>query len=265
MTDLKPSVSDLSRPIGRLKSYTSRRRPLAALALALALLAAAPAAAQAITVYAAASLRDAFPRIAPNQGYNFAGSGALQTQIERGAPADVFASASPKEAQALFRAGLCTRPVTFATNVVVLLVPEGNPGNIRSVYNLRRGGRTLAIGIPGVPIGDYTRRLLARMRLSSILEANTVTLEANVSGITSKVALGSVDAGFAYRTDARIVADRVDVVRLPLWAQPPVRYQACVVRRDGVDAATAGRFVAKLTSRRGRAVLRSAGFGLPPR
>ncbi len=240
------------------------RRLLAVLALSVGLLVAAPAAAQAITVYAAASLRDAFPQIAPKQGYNFAGSGALQTQIERGAPADVFASASPKEAQALFRAGLCTRPVTFATNTVVMLVPEGNPGNVRSVYNLRNGSRRVAIGIRGVPIGDYTRKLLARMRLTSILSTNTVTQEANVSGITSKVALGSVDVGFAYMTDGRIVADRVDTIRLPRWAQPPVRYQLCVVRRDGVDTATARRFIAKVLSRQGRAVLKSAGFGLPP-
>lgn len=241
------------------------RRVLATIALAVGLLVAAPAAAQAITVYAAASLRDAFPQIAPKQGYNFAGSGALQLQIERGAPADVFASASPKEAQTLFAKGLCSRPVTFATNVVVMLVPEGNPGNVRSVYNLRNGNRRLAVGVPGVPIGAYTRTLLAKMRLSSILATNTVTLEANVSGITSKVALGSVDVGFAYVTDGRIVADRVDTIRLPRWAQPPVRYQACVVQRAGADTAVAQRFIDKLVGKQGRAVLKAAGFGLPPR
>jgi molybdate transport system substrate-binding protein len=241
------------------------RRPLALLAIALTMLCLAPAAAEAITIYAAASLREAFPRIAPAQSYNFAGSDQLQTQIEHGAPADVFASASPKQAQALFREGLCTRPVTFATNVVVLLVPNGNPGHIRSVYNLRHGNRRLAVGTPSVPIGEYTRALLARMRLSSILTTNTVTLEPNVSGITSKVALGAVEGGFAYLTDGRIVADRVEVIRLPLWAQPPVRYQACVVRRPGVDGATAQRFLDLLTGRRGRSVLKQGGFGLPPR
>src|SRR5689334_7669499 len=100
------------------KQKRRSRRLGVVVALTIALFVAAPAAAHAITVYAAASLREAFPQIAPAQTYNFAGSGALQTQIERGAPADVFASASPKEAQALFRAGLCTRPATFATNVV---------------------------------------------------------------------------------------------------------------------------------------------------
>ncbi|HEY2716988.1 MAG TPA: molybdate ABC transporter substrate-binding protein [Solirubrobacterales bacterium] len=241
------------------------RRPLVLLAAALTLLLAPAAAAQAITVYAAASLREAFPQIAPEQSFNFAGSDQLQLQIERGAPADVFASAAPKQAQVLFREGLCSRPVTFATNVVVLLVPNGNPGNIHSVYNLRHGSRRLAVGTPTVPIGEYTRQLLARMRLSSILTTNTVSLEPNVSGITSKVALGAVEGGFAYLTDGRIVADRTEVIRLPLWAQPPVRYQACVVHRPGADEANAQRFIAAVTGKRGRAILRQGGFGLPPR
>ena len=80
--------------------------------------------------------------------YNFAGSNQLQTQIERGAPADVFASASPTEAQALFRAGRCTRPVTFATNIVVMLVPANNPAEARlDLLDLKRGPqRRLAVG-----------------------------------------------------------------------------------------------------------------------
>ncbi len=97
--------------------------------LTLLALLAAPAAAQAApTVYAAASLRAAFPEIDAAPTYNFAGSNQLQRQIESGAPADVFAAASPKEAQALFQAGRCTRPVTFATNVRRRARPEGQPG-----------------------------------------------------------------------------------------------------------------------------------------
>ncbi len=225
---------------------------------------AAPAGAHALSVYAAASLRDAFPQI-QDATYNFAGSNALQLQIERGAPADVFASASPKEAQALFEAGRCSRPVTFATNVVVVLVPKDNPGHVRSVYSLRDGGRRIAIGTAGVPIGDYTRKLLARMRLSSILSSNTVSQESNVAGITSKVALGSADAGFAYVTDGRIVADRVKTIALPSWAQPPVRYQLCAVKRSGVDTSGANAFIRRVVGSKGRGVLRAGGFGLPPR
>lgn len=244
---------------------TTMGRARLAVGLALVGALAAPAAASAVNVYAAASLRDAFPRIDGAQTYNFLGSNQLQLQIERGAPADVFASASPRETQALFKAGRCTRPVTFATNKLVLMVPQGNPAGIRSVYSLRSGGRRLAIGTPGVPIGAYTRQLLRRLGLSRILSDNTVSSEPNVNSIVSKVALRSADAGFVYVTDARTAGDRVDSLRLPRYAQPPVRYQICQVSRDGVDAGGARAFIDKVRSSSGRGVLRSVGFGLPPR
>ena len=226
---------------------------------------AAPAAAQALTVYAAASLRDAFPAINRSPSYNFGGSNILQLQIQRGAPADVFASASAAEPQALFREGRCTRPVTFATNRLVLLVPARNPAHIRSVYSLRRGGLRLSVGTPGVPVGAYTRKVLTRMRLSKVLSINRVSQESNVAQITSKVALGSADAGFAYVTDARAVAGKVRAISLPLWAQPPVRYGICAVKRPGANTAGAQAFIRQVTSNRGRRTLKRFGFGLPPR
>ncbi|MDA0185318.1 molybdate ABC transporter substrate-binding protein [Solirubrobacter phytolaccae] len=241
------------------------RTLLSTLAIAASL--AAPAAAQAApTVYAAASLREAFPEIDSAPRFNFAGSNQLQTQIERGAPADLFASASSTEAQALFRANRCERPVTFATNTVVMLVPAANPAKLDSIYDLKRGPqRRLAVGTAGVPIGAYTRKLLARMRLTSILSKHIVSSEPNVTSITSKVALGSADAGFAYLTDARAAGNRVKVIRLPKWAQPPVRYQACVVKRSGVDTGGANAFLNKVRSSTGRRILAKWGFGLPPR
>ena len=237
----------------------------ALLPLVLAATAAVPSSAQALNVYAASSLRDAFPAITGSPSYNFGGSNTLQAQIERGGPADVFASASPGEARALFKEGLCSRPVTFATNKLVIIVPKGNPGHVRSVYSLRSGGRRVAIGTPGVPVGEYTRGLLRRLHLSSILRSNTVSQEPNVASITSKVALGSADAGFVYMTDGRSAKDRVSVISLPRWAQPPVRYAICAVRRSGADAAGARRFIAAVRSTAGRRVLRRFGFGLPPR
>ena len=89
--------------------------------------------------------------------------------------------------------------------------------------------------------------------------------EPNVTSITSKVALGSADAGFAYVTDARAAGDRVKTIRLPTWAQPPVRYQICAVRRDGADTAGAEKFIQQVVSGRGRAVMKKWGFGLPPK
>lgn len=224
-----------------------------------------PAGASAYTVYAAASLSDAFPKISHSPKYSFAGSNTLQTQIERGAPADVFASASPNEAQALYHEGRCARPVTFATNVLVMIVPNGNPGKISSVYSLRGGGKRVAIGAAGVPVGAYSRKLLARLRLSSILKNNTVSQESSVSSVTAKVALGSADVGFVYRTDGRAAAERTRTIPLPRYAQPPVRYQMCAVKRGGAETRRATSFIRQVTSRAGRAVLRRYGFGLPPK
>jgi len=240
------------------------RRPVTFLVLLACALLVPAAAAQALNVYAAASLREALPRIAPAR-FNFAGSNQLQLQIERGAPADVFASAEPTEARALFRQGRCTRPVTFATNRLVLVVPSRNRAGIRSAYSLRRGRLRISVGTAGVPIGAYTRRLLARMRLSSVLRSNAVSQEPNVAGVLSKVALGSADAGFVYHTDALAARGRVRELALPRWAQPPVRYHACVVRRRGGDGAGGNAFLRRLTSTPGRRVLRRYGFGLPPR
>jgi len=218
------------------------------------------------TVYAAASLREAFPEIDGTPRYNFAGSNQLQTQIERGAPADVFASAGPAEAEALFRAGKCSRPVVFATNTVVMLVPAANRAGIDSLDALRHGPRRrLAVGTPEVPAGAYTRTLLANLGLASLLTRHRISNEPNVSGITSKVALGSADAGFAYATDARAAGDRVTVIRLPASAQPPIRYRLCAVRREGADTRAAQAFIDKVGSAAGRRVLEHWGFGPPVR
>lgn len=242
------------------------RAILAILASVVALLA-IPAAAQATNVYAAASLREVFQKVDGSDAvtYNFAGSGALQKQIEEGAPADVFASASPDEAQALFAAGRCERPVTFATNEVAILVPPGNPSGVESIYSFQTGNRKLAIGVAGVPIGKYTREVLSAMGLIGILDTNTVSQEPNVTGITSKVALGEVDAGIAYVTDGMIVANQgVGIIRLPEGSQPKVRYQICVVIRDGADTAGAETYIEKVRGETGRNLLSEAGFGLPP-
>src|SRR5512133_1896642 len=241
-----------------------RRTTLAAM-LAAAVALAAPAAAQAVNVYAATSLTNVFGALDKAPKYSFGGSNTLQLQIQRGAPADVFASASSTEAQTLFREGLCKRPVTFAINRLVLLIPNSNPGSITSVYSLRSGGRKLSIGTAGVPIGAYTRQLLKRMRLSGILSSNRVSQQTNVGQVASQVALGAADAGFVYYTDALSVRGRTRMINLPKWAQPPVRYQICTVRRSGADTRGAAAFIKQVTGRAGRGALKAYGFGLPPR
>jgi molybdate transport system substrate-binding protein len=136
---------------------------------------------------------------------------------------------------------------------------------VTSVYSLRTGGRRLSIGQAGVPIGAYTRQLLKRLRLSSILSSNRVSQQSNVGQVSSQVALGSADAGFVYYTDGLAVKDRTKMISLPKWAQPPVRYQICTVKRAGVDSAGAKAFIDKVTGNAGRGALKAYGFGVPPR
>jgi len=83
--------------------------------------------------------------------------------------------------------------------------------------------------------------------------------------VTAKVALASADAGFTYKTDATVAADRVRAIKIPKWAQPPVRYQMCAVKRAGADTAGAQAFIRKVTRRPGRKTLRRWKFGVPPR
>jgi molybdate transport system substrate-binding protein len=230
-----------------------------------ALMLAAPAAASALNVYAATSLTNVMPEIKRDASYSFGGSNTLQLQVERGAPADLFLSAEPNEAQALYREGRCQRPVTIATNKLVLIVRQGDPKQVGSIYGLRKGGLNLSIGNASVPIGDYTRKLLRRLRLTSALTANSVSQQSNVGQVLSQVAFGGADAGFVYVTDARTQPDRIDSLSVPQWAQPAVRYQGCVVVRDGADTAGARALLDAIRSPRGRGLLQRFGFGLPPK
>jgi molybdate transport system substrate-binding protein len=240
-------------------------RALAALFALVALaLPSATGAGGSFTVFAASSLTDVFPKIDPSPRYSFAGSDQLALQIRQGAPADVYAAASPKYPQLLYHDDLVLKPVTFATNKLIVIVPRSNPAQIDSVYDLRRSGVKVVIGDRGVPIGAYTRQLLDALGITDAVMRNVVSQETDVKGIVSKVALGEADAGFVYLTDARAVASKVSKIQLPGWAQPSVRYQIAIVsstpRKVGARA-----FIRKVTSRRGRLLLKRAGFGVPRR
>jgi molybdate transport system substrate-binding protein len=214
-----------------------------------------------LTVFAAASLTDAFRAIDAEPRYSFAGSDQLAFQIEQGAPADVFAAASPKYPRALLDKGLATQAVTFATNTIVAIVPRENPAGIDAISDLTRPGLRLVIGDMGVPVGDYTRTVLQRLGLQRALD-NVVSNEDDVRAVVAKVALGEADAGFVYATDARSAADRVKVVPVPDRDQPVIEYQVAVVASSSRPD-DAQRFVDALGSPAGRAVLAEQGFGVP--
>jgi molybdate transport system substrate-binding protein len=239
-------------------------RRLLVVALAALVLPASVSGATTLNVFAAASLTEVFPKIDKSERYSFAGSDQLALQIRQGAPADLFASASPRYTELAYRDGYVQKPVVFATNRLIVLLPKSNPGGIKTVYDLRRPGLKIVIGDKAVPIGTYTRQILDALGITNDVMSNVVSQETDVKGIVSKVALGEADAGFVYRTDARPVAGRTRTIALPDWAQPPIRYEIAIVK-SSEHAAAARAYLKKITSTRGRKLLAAAGFGLPKR
>ena len=232
----------------------ARRAALAlAVCVALAVLPAASAQTQ-LTVFAAASLTDVLPQLAPGNLYSFGGSDTLATQLEQGAPADLFASANPSLPAELHRRGVVERPVAFTRNALVVVVPASNPAHISGVRDLTRRGVSIDVADASVPVGGYTQKVLARLGLAKQVNANVVSRETDVRSVLAKVSLGQADAGFVYATDARTVAKKVDVIRIPASAQPNVTYAIAVVSRSAHQRA-ARALVAKLRGKAGQALL----------
>ncbi len=128
------------------------------------------------------------------------------------------------------------------------------------MYDLKRKPVKLVIAGAAVPVGAYTRTVLRKMGLTSVL-SKVVSQETDVRAVTGKVALGQADAGFVYVTDARAVSDQVSVIRIPAWAQPRVRYEIAVVSKSTKKAA-AQAWIKTLLSPKGQAALK--GVRLPP-
>jgi len=231
-----------------------------------------------LTVFAASSLGHVFPEIAsafaaahPGAGvrFSFAGTDALVAQIQAGAPADVFAGASASYGDQLFSDQLVERPVAFCTNRLVVVVPASNPAAIDSLRDLTRPGVKIVVGAETVPVGAYTRKVLASLDAlygplySSKVLANVVSNEDNVEGVLTKVRLGEADAGFVYVTDAQLAGGDVHRVELPSQAQAVASYPIAVVRAS-VHPSLAKAFVDYVLGPDGERRLAAAGFGPPP-
>jgi molybdate transport system substrate-binding protein len=214
-----------------------------------------------LTVFAAASLTNVFPQIAPHDRYSFGGSNMLAAQIQQGAPADVFASANTKLPEQLYEQGLVGKPVVFTRNELILIVPRSNPAHIHSVFDLRKPGVKLVLGAVGVPVGDYTRVVLHNLGLDDVVN-NAVSQETDVREVLAKVALGEADAGFVYVTDARTVRGKVATIGIRWSAQPIVEYSAAVVKSSR-HLAAARAFLRGLLGKAAQARLRAAGFLAP--
>src|SRR4051794_18631542 len=138
-----------------------------------------------LVVFAASSLTIALPAYQPLDRYSFAGANALAAQISLGAPADVFLSANTTIPQQLHAKGLVGKPIVFTRNSLILIVPKSNPANLHSVFDLQKPGVKLEIAAAGVPVGDYTRTVLANLDLSGVL-SNVISQESDVREVLAK-------------------------------------------------------------------------------
>ncbi|HEY7735302.1 MAG TPA: molybdate ABC transporter substrate-binding protein [Candidatus Limnocylindrales bacterium] len=232
-----------------------------------------------LTVFAAASLTDAIE--AANSAYEGAvpgttltistdSSSALETQIEQGAPADVFLSADTTNPQKLVDAGLTAGDaVAFAANKLTIVVPMGNPGRVATPADLARPGLRIIAAGEEVPITKYAAQLVANLSgedgypdgFEAAYAANVVSREDNVKAVVAKIELGEGDAGIVYATDAA-ASDAVETVDVPDHANVLASYAGVVIATSGnLDAG--GTFLDWIAGTYGQAVLGRFGF-LPP-
>jgi molybdate transport system substrate-binding protein len=233
-----------------------------------------PAGGGSLIVFAAASLTDAFTKIAADITainpdveitFNFAGSQALVSQIaEGGAEADVLALASPAQMKNAADSGIpVDGSVLFLTNKLVVVVPADNPAGIATPQDLAREGLRLVIANADVPAGNYARQSLCSVAAAAGMSdvggfaANVVSEEDNVRSVLTKVELGEADAGIVYVTDAMASGDKVRSIDIPLEQNVIATYPIAPISDNPLAAA----FVSYVLTAAGQATLESFGFG----
>ena len=228
-----------------------------------------------LTVFAAASLTDAFTDIgkqfeSENPGwkvvFNFGASSQLRTQLGQGAPADVFASADYAQMEPLVGTKRVGAPQTIARNRLTIVIPARNPGKIRSAQDLARKGLRFVTTAENVPIGRYTQEVLQKLSgtrfynagYAEKVNANVVSREANVRSVLTKVELGEADAAIVYESDARM-SRKVRPVEIPRQANVTALYPIAVVL-DSEHPREAERFYKYVLGHKGSRTLRRYGF-----
>lgn len=228
-----------------------------------------------LTVFAAASLTEAFTEIgaafdAANPGitttFNFAGSQALRTQIEEGAPADVFASASGKEMETLETGRFVDAGVSqvFLTNKLVVIQPADNPASLKKLEDLAKPGIKIVLAAEEVPVGKYARQALDLMdaafgaAFKDKVLANVVSNEDNVKQVVAKVLLGEADAGIVYVSDV-VAAPELRSTEIPPDLNVIAKYPIAPLLRSE-NAELAAKFIEYVLSAEGQAVLSKWGF-----
>ncbi len=221
-----------------------------------------------LTVSAAASLKGAFTTYGQQFGgaearFSFAGSDELAAQIRKGVRPDVFAAANTKLPDQLYHEGKVTKPVVFAGNRLVLAVPAES-SKISTLRDLTRSGAKLAVGAESVPVGSYTRDVLARLPAgeSKAILANVRSNEPDVKGVIGKLTQGAADAGFVYATDVVATEGKVRTIELPRSLQPRVKYGIAAVK-GAKQPKAAKAFIDGLLSGAGLKAMTDAGFESP--
>jgi molybdate transport system substrate-binding protein len=261
------------------------RRSLFCAALSATLLAGAatPLGAQSqakIIVFAAASLTEAFNAAAPaflkETGnavtFSYGGSDTLATQIEQGAPADVFASANLAQMKVVADAGLLAGPAkTFAKNRLVLISPKSDPLKTNSPADLAKPGLKVILAAATVPVGSYARATFRKLGgqsgyptdFNAAVDKNVVSNELDVKAIVTKIALGEGDAGVVYSTDVTpTVAPKLNVSPFPAAVAPDIEYPIATLK-NAPNAKGAQAFVHYILSPQGQRFLKARGFISP--
>ena len=228
-----------------------------------------------LTVYAAASLTEAFTEIGDafeashpdvTVAFNFGGSQNLRTQIEQGAPVDVFASANAKEMDALVAQNMVPsgEPKVFLTNQLVVILPEENPAGIESLEDLGQPGLKLVLAAEEVPAGRYAREILEKLNAmfgadySEKVLANVVSNEDNIRQAVTKVQLGEADASIVYVSDA-VAVPELQKIQIPAEMNVVAEYPIARLA-ESANPELADDFIEYVLSRDGQATLKKWGF-----
>jgi molybdate transport system substrate-binding protein len=218
-----------------------------------------------LTVLAAASLTQSFTKIGDqvhakypgvDVKFSFAGSPTLVTQIQQGAPADVFASADQANMQKVVAGGFAlTAPVVFAHNKLVIAVQAGNPKHIASVSDLTNPGIKVDVCAPGVPCGTYATAVFGKAGI----KVTPVSQEQDVKSVLTKVGLGEADAGIVYVTDVKSGGTQVEGVAIPDNLNATAEYPVVELKTTQSEPA-AKAFVDYVVGAQGQKVLADFGF-----
>jgi len=220
-----------------------------------------------ITVFAAASLQDAFETLAASFqdahpgariAFDFQGSQDLVTALDGGSPADVLATANNSTMTDAANKGLVGEQTEFATNVLTLIVPAGNPAGVTGINDGSLDKADLVICAPEVPCGEATQKLAAELGVT----LNPVSEEQKVTDVRGKVESGEAQAGIVYTTDAAKAGDKVEAIALP--PNSVINHYPIALTKSAANSQAAQAFIDYILSPEGQKVLQDTyGFGAP--